>query len=185
MVSTSDFRNGMVIRFDGQLFFMADFEHFKPGKGAAVVRTKLKNVKSGSVIDKTFRSGDKVEDVRLEKRKCQYLYKQDTFHIFMDNQTYDQYDVTEETVGDALKLLKENEVVEVLIAEGISLGVELPIFVELKVDQTDPGLRGDTATGGTKPARVETGATVQVPLFVEIGDVLKIDTRTESYVERA
>jgi len=185
MVSTSDFRNGMVIRFDGKLFFMAEFEHFKPGKGAAVVRTKLKSVKSGSVIDKTFRSGDKVEDVRLEKRKCQYLYKQDTFHIFMDNQTYDQYEVTEETVGDAVKLLKENEVVDVLIAEGASLGVELPIFVELKVDQTDPGLRGDTATGGTKPARVETGATVQVPLFVEIGDVLKIDTRTESYVERA
>ena len=185
MVSTSDFRNGMVIRFEGQLFFMADFEHFKPGKGASVVRTKLKNVKSGSVIDKTFRSGDKVEDVRLEKRKCQYLYKQDHFHIFMDNKTYDQYEVTEETVGDAHKLLKENEVVDVLIAEGASLGVELPIFVELKVDQTDPGLRGDTATGGTKPAHVETGATVQVPLFIEIGDILKIDTRTESYVERA
>lgn len=185
MVSTSDFRNGMVIRFDGQLFFMTQFEHFKPGKGASVVRTKLKNVKSGLVVDKTFRSGDKVDDVRLEKRKCQYLYKQDAFHIFMDNQTYDQYELTEETIGDAIKLLKENETVDVLIVEGAALGMELPIFVELKVDQTDPGLRGDTATGGTKPAHVETGATVQVPLFVEIGDVLKIDTRTESYVERA
>lgn len=184
MVSTSDFRNGMVIRLDGQLFFMTEFEHFKPGKGAAVVRTKLKSVKSGAVIDRTFRSGDKVDDVRLEKRKSQYLYKQDAFYIFMDTRTYDQYEVSTEIVGDAQKLLQENEIIDVLIAEGNALGVELPIFVELKVDQTDPGLRGDTATGGTKPARVETGATVQVPLFVEIGDVLKIDTRTQSYVER-
>ncbi|MYF73627.1 MAG: elongation factor P, partial [Gemmatimonadetes bacterium] len=145
---------------------------------------KLKSVKSGAVIDRTFRSGDKVDDVRLEKRKSQYLYKQDTFYIFMDTRTYDQYEVPTEIVGDAQKLLQENEIVDVLIAEGNAMGVELPIFVELKVDQTDPGLRGDTATGGTKPARVVTGATVQVPLFVEIGDVLKIDTRTQSYVER-
>lgn len=185
MISTAQFRNGMVLRMDGQLFFMSEFEHFKPGKGASVVRTKLKNVKTGAVIDKTFRSGDKVEDVRLEKRKAQYLYQQDNFHFFMDEKTYEQYQVEADTVGGALKLLKENEVVEVLIAEGAALGVELPIFVELKVTQTDPGLRGDTATGGTKPAEVETGATVQVPLFVEIGDVLKIDTRTEAYVERA
>lgn len=184
MVSTSQFRNGMVLRLEGQLFFMAEFEHFKPGKGAAVVRTRLKNVKTGAVIDRTFRSGDKVEDVRLEKRKAQYLYKQDEFHIFMDNSTYEQYLVPAEVVGDALKLLKENENVEVMIAEGAALGVELPIFVELAVTQTDPGVRGDTASGGTKPAQVETGATVQVPLFVEIGDVLKIDTRSESYVER-
>ncbi len=184
MVSTSDFRNGMVIRLDRQLFFLTEFVHFKPGKGAAVVRTKLKSVKSGAVIDKTFRSGDKVDNVRLEKRKSQYLYKQDAFYIFMDTRTYDQYEVPTETVGNAQKLLRENEIVDVLIAEGNAMGVELPIFVELKVDQTDPGLRGDTATGGTKPARVETGATVQVPLFVEIGDVLKIDTRTQSYVER-
>ena len=184
MVSTSDFRTGMVIRLNGQLFFMTEFEHFKPGKGAAVVRTKLKSVRSGAVIDKTFRSGDKVDDVRLEKRESQYLYRQDAFYIFMDARTYEQYEVPQETVGDAQKLLKESEMVEVLVAEGNALGVELPIFVELKVDQTDPGLRGDTATGGTKPARVETGATVQVPLFVEIGDVLKIDTRTQSYVER-
>lgn len=185
MVSTAQFRNGMVLRMDGQLFFMSEFEHFKPGKGASVVRTKLKNVKTGAVIDKTFRSGDKVEDVRLEKRKAQYLYQQDNFHFFMDEKTYEQYQVEADTVGTALKFLKENEMVEVLVAEGGALGVELPIFVELKVTQTDPGLRGDTATGGTKPAEVETGASVQVPLFVEIGDVLKIDTRTEAYVERA
>ena len=184
MVSTSDFRTGMVLRMDGQLFFMVEFEHFKPGKGAAVVRTRLKNFKTGAVIDHTFRSGDKVEDVRLEKRKMQYLYKADDFYYFMDAQTYEQFPLAEETVGKAVKYLKENEVVDVLVAEGNALGVELPIFVELKVVQTDPGLRGDTASGGTKPASVETGATVQVPLFVETGNVLKIDTRTDSYVER-
>ena len=138
MVSTSDFRNGMVIRLDGQLFFMTEFEHFKPGKGAAVVRTKLKSVMSGAVIDRTFRSGDKVDDVRLEKRKSQYLYKQDAFYIFMDTRTYEQYEVPTEIVGDAQTLLQESEIVDVLIAEGNALGVELPIFVELKVDQTDP-----------------------------------------------
>lgn len=184
MVSTSDFRNGMVIRLEGQLYFMAEYEHFKPGKGAAVVRTKLKGVQTGSVIDKTFRSGDKVDDVRLEKRKMQFLYKSDDFYCFMDNRTYDQYELTVETVGDAVKYLKENGVVEVLVAENNALGVELPIFVELEVVQTDPGLRGDTASGGTKPASLETGATIQVPLFIEMGNVLKIDTRTDSYVER-
>lgn len=184
MVSTSQFRNGMALRIEGQLFFIFEFEHFKPGKGAAVVRTRLKNVKTGAVIDRTFRSGEKFEDVRVEKRKTQYLYKQDEFHIFMDNSTYEQYMVPAAVVGDAIKFLKENESVEVMIAEGIPLGVELPIFVELKIVQTDPGLRGDTATGGTKPALVETGATVQVPLFVETGNVLKIDTRTQAYVER-
>ncbi len=185
MVSTSEFRNGMVLRMDGQLFFMSEFDPFKPGKGAAVVRTKLKNVKTGAVIDRTFRSGDKVEDVRLEKRKMQYLYKSDRFFTFMDNETYEQFELTAETVGDATKFLKENEIVEVLVAEGSALGVELPIFVELAVIQTDPGLRGDTASGGTKPADLETGATVMVPLFVETGNVLKIDTRTHTYVERA
>ena len=134
MVSTSDFRTGMVIRLNGQLFFMTEFEHFKPGKGAAVVRTKLKSVQSGAVIDKTFRSGDKVDDVRLEKRKSQYLYKQDSFYIFMDTRTYEQYEVPRETVGDVQKLLKESEMVEVLVAEGNALGVELPIFVALKVE---------------------------------------------------
>lgn len=184
MISTSQFRNGMALRLDGQLFFMVEFEHFKPGKGASVVRTRLKNVKSGNVIDRTFRSGDKVEDVRVEKRKTQYLYKQDEFHIFMDSATYEQYMVPAEVVGNASKFLKENENVEVMIAEGVALGIDLPIFVELKVTQTDPGLRGDTAQGGTKPAQVETGASVLVPLFVENGNILKIDTRTETYVER-
>ena len=175
----------MVIRIEGQLYFMSDFEHFKPGKGASVVRTKLKNVQTGSVIDKTYRSGDKVDDVRLEKRKMQFLYKSDDFYCFMDNKTYEQYELTSDVLGDVVKYLKENEVVDVLVAENNALGVELPIFVELEVVQTDPGVRGDTASGGTKPASLETGATIQVPLFIETGNVLKIDTRTDSYVERA
>lgn len=184
MVSTSEFRNGMVLRMDGELYFMAEFDPYKPGKGAAVVRTRLKSVKTGSVIDRTFRSGDKVDDVRLERRKMQFMYKADNFYHFMDNETYDQFALSEETVGDAPKYLKENEVIDVLVAENNAISVELPIFVELIVKETDPGLRGDTASGGSKPAILETGASVQVPLFVEKGSVLKIDTRTDTYVER-
>jgi elongation factor P len=185
MVSTSEFRNGMVVKIDGQLFFMVEFEPFKPGKGAAVVRTRLKNVRTGSTLDRTYRSGDKVDDVRLERRKMQFLYRSDDIYNFMDSETYDQMELTADTVGNATKYLKENEIVDVLVAENIAINVELPIFVKLVVTQTDPGLRGDTATGGSKPATVETGASVQVPLFVELGDVLKIDTRTDTYVERA
>jgi elongation factor P len=184
MVSTSEFRNGMVLRLEGELFFMVEFEPYKPGKGAAVVRTRLKSVKTGAVIDRTFRSGDKVDDVRLERRKMQYLYRSGDRFCVMDNETYDQFELGAETVGDAVKYLKENEVVEVLVTGSTPMAVELPIFVELAVAQTDPGVRGDTASGGTKPAVLETGATVQVPLFVETGNVLKIDTRTDSYVER-
>ena len=174
----------MVLRIDGELFFLVEFEPFKPGKGAAVVRTRLKNVKSGQVIDRTYRSGDKVNDVRLERRKMQYLYRSDDLFCFMDSETYDQFELPPETVGETVKYLKENEIIDVLVAEGGALSVELPIFVELAVKETDPGLRGDTATGGSKPAVLETGASVQVPLFVERGDVLKVDTRTDSYVER-
>lgn len=183
MVSTSDFRSGMVLRIDDQLYWMAEFEHHKPGKGAAVVRTKLKNVKTGAVTDRTYRSGDKVDDVRLERRKMQYLYKGE-FYTFMDNESYEQFELNEDTVGNAVKYLKENEVCDVLVAEGLAIGVELPIFVELLVTETDPGVRGDTASGGSKPALLETGASVQVPLFVEKGTTLKIDTRTDTYVER-
>ncbi len=184
MVSTSEFRNGMVLRLDGDLYFMVEFEHFKPGKGAAVVRTRLKGVKTGAMIDRTFRSGDKVDDVRLERRKMQYLYKSGDLYCFMDSETYDQYELTPEVMGNAVRYLKENEILEILVAEQNAVSVALPIFVELEVTETDPGLRGDTASGGSKPAVLETGASVQVPLFVERGDVLKIDTRSESYVER-
>ncbi len=184
MVSTSEFRNGMVLRLDGDLYFMVEFEHFKPGKGAAVVRTRLKGVKTGAMIDRTYRSGDKVDDVRLERRKMQFLYKSGDLYCFMDNETYDQYELSPEVMGNAVKYLKENEILEILVAEQNAVSVALPIFVELAVTETDPGLRGDTASGGSKPAVLETGASVQVPLFVERGDVLKIDTRTETYVER-
>jgi len=185
MISTSEFRNGMVLRLEGQLFFLVEFDPYKPGKGAAVVRTRLKNVKTGAVIDRTYRSGEKLEDVRLERRQMQYLYKSDDLYHFMDNETFDQFGLDGDMVGDAVKYLKESESVDVLVAENAPLSVELPIFVELAVKQTDPGIRGDTASGGSKPAVLETGAMVQVPLFVETGDVLKIDTRTDTYVERA
>ncbi len=174
----------MVLRLDGQLYSMIAFEPYKPGKGAAVVRTRLKSVKAGAVIDRTFRSGERVEDVRLERRKMRHLYRSSETYFFMDNETYDQFELDTKTVGDAVRYLKENQIVEVLVAEHNPLGVELPIFVALKVVQTDPGIRGDTASGGTKPAVLETGASVQVPLFIETGDILKIDTRSDAYVER-
>jgi elongation factor P len=174
----------MVLRIEGELYNMVEYEHFKPGKGAAVVRTRLKSVKTGSVLDRTFRSGDKVDDVRLERRKMQFLYTSDDLYVFMDNKTYEQFELAKETVGDAVKYLKENEVLDVLIAENNALGVELPIFVELAVTKADPGVRGDTVSGATKPVVLETGASIQVPLFVETGDILKIDTRSDQYVER-
>ena len=184
MVSTSEFRNGMVLRIEGELYNMVEYEHYKPGKGAAVVRTRLKSVKTGSTIDRTFRSGDKVDDVRLERRKMQFLYKSDDLYVFMDTKTYEQFELGRETVGDAVKYLKENEVLDVLIAENSALGVELPIFVELAVAKADPGVKGDTVSGATKPVVLETGTSIQVPLFIETGEILKIDTRTGDYVER-
>lgn len=184
MVSTSEFRNGMVIRINGELFSIVGFQHVKPGKGVAFVRTRLKNIRTGAVLDQTFRSGDKVEDVRLERKAMQYLYGADEVHYFMDVETYDQIALFREAIGEALEFLKENETVSVLTVDGEPIGVELPFFVDLKVVQTDPGVRGDTATGGSKPATLETGAVVQVPLFMNEGDVIKVDTRTGAYIER-
>ena len=185
MADTTNFRNGFTMKLEGVLFSIVEFQHVKPGKGGAFVRTKLKNVGTGQVIDRTFRSGDKVEEVRIEKREMQFLYSEgDIFH-FMDAESFDQIAIDESLVGDAAKLLIENGTTSVLIAEDKPIGVELPNFVELTVTQTDPGIRGDTAQGSTKPATVETGAVVAVPLFVERGDKLKIDTRTGEYVERA
>ena len=173
------------MKLDGHLFSIVEFQHVKPGKGGAFVRTKLKNFDTGQVIDRTFRSGDKVEEVRIERRDMQFLYSEgDMFH-FMDVKSYEQIAIDEGLVGDAAKLLIENETTSVMIAENKPIGVELPNFVELTVTHTDPGIRGDTAQGSTKPATVETGAVVAVPLFVERGDKLKIDTRTGDYVERA
>ena len=184
MADTTDFRNGYTMKLEGAIYQIVDFQHVKPGKGVAFVRTRLKNVETGAVLDRTFRSGDKVEEVRIEKREMQFLYSEgDTYH-FMDMETYDQTAVPRATVGAGAGLLLENGQAFVLVAEGRTIGVELPNFVELKVTHTEPGVKGDTATGATKPATLETGATVSVPLFVNQGDVLKIDTRTGEYVER-
>jgi elongation factor P len=184
MASTSEFRNGLVIRLDGELFSMVEFQHVKPGKGGAFVRTKLKNVKTGRVIDRTFRSGEKVEDIRLDKKPVQFLYKSEEEFVFMDMDSYEQISASQEVVGESAQFMKEGLEVEILFHEKTPIGVELPIFVELMVVKTDPGVRGDTASGGSKPATLETDAVVQVPLFLNEGEVVKVDTRSGSYVER-
>ncbi len=184
MATTADFRNGMVINQDKELYLINYFQHVKPGKGGAFVRTKLKNVKTGAIRDKTFRAGEKVKEVRLEKREMQYLYKDGQTYYLMDSETFEQYPISENLIADAARFLKENEKVFVLMDNDVPITFELPFFVEIKVVDTDPGIRGDTATGGTKPATLETGAVVQVPLFVNIGDTVKIDTRTGEYIER-
>ena len=184
MIPTYDFRNGLVLRFEGELYTMVEFQHVKPGKGGAFVRTRLKNVKTGRVIDHTFRSGEKVEDVRLDRKTVQYLYRGDGDFIFMDMNSYDQIHIMEEVVGQGANFMKEGMEVEVLFHGNIPLEVELPIFVELAVTKTDPGLKGDTASGGSKPATLETDTVIQVPLFLQEGEIVKVDTRTGSYVER-
>lgn len=185
MASTADFRNGMVMDIDGTLWAIAYFQHVKPGKGPAFVRTKLKNVLSGAVVEKTFRSGEKVTEVRLERRPVNYSYRDGDLYYFMDQQDFEMIPISGELLGEAqLKYLKENMPCEGLVHSGTVISVELPQFVELEVTQTDPGLKGDTAQGGSKPATLETGATIHVPLFIEIGDVLKIDRREDKYLTR-
>ena len=185
MASTADFRNGMVLTIDGVLWAITYFQHVKPGKGPAFVRTKLKNVLGGQVVEKTFRAGEKVTDVRLERRPVNYSYTDGAFYHFMDQNTFEMIPISGEMIGeDQLKFLKENMECEGLVHDGTVISVDLPQFVELAVTDTDPGVRGDTAQGGTKPATLETGAVVQVPLFVEIGDVLKLDRREEKYLSR-
>jgi len=184
MVTTSEFRNGMVIRLEGELFTIVEFQHVKPGKGMGFVRTRLKNVRTGAVLDRTFRSGDQVEEVRLERREMQYLYRSDDLLHFMDTETYEQVSISADLAGDAVLFLKEGDTASVLMDGDTPVGVEVPYFVDLKVVDTEPGVRGDTATGGSKPAKLETGLVVQVPLFVEEGDVIRIDTRTREYIER-
>jgi elongation factor P len=185
MATTADFRNGLVMEMDGQLWTIIYFQHVKPGKGGAFVRTKLKNVLTGAVLEKTFRAGEKVTDVRLERRPVSYSYSDGQLYHFMDQNTYEMIPLSDEVIGeDQLKYLKENMECEGLVHEGNVLSVELPNFVELEVTETDPGVRGDTAQGGTKPAKLETGAVIQVPLFVEIGDVVKVDRREDKYLTR-
>ena len=184
MADTSDFHNGFTMRLDADLWAIVEFQHVKPGKGGAFVRTRLKSFKTGNVIERTFRSGDKVEDVRIEKREMQFLYAEGEMYHLMDSETFEQISVDRGLIGNASDLLQENENVFVLVAEERPIGVELPNFVQIKVQHTDPGVKGDTATGAVKPATLETGAVVSVPLFVNQGDILKVDTRTCSYVER-
>ena len=185
MATSNDFRNGMALNVDGNLVTIVEFQHVKPGKGGAFVRSKLKNVKTGAVVEKTWRAGEKVEEVRLERLAMQYLYRDaDMFHV-MDQETFDQVTLPAGLLGEQADFLKENEVVTVLMHGQIPLLVEIPNFVLLEVVETEPGFKGNTAQGATKPARLETGATVNVPLFIDVGEILKIDTRKKRYVERA
>ena len=184
MADTSNFRNGFTMNLENAIYSIVEFQHVKPGKGGAFVRTKLKNMYTGAVIDRTFRSGDKVHEVRVEKREMQFLYSENDFFHFMDSETYEQTQLSSETVDDAAQFLIENETVYVSMVENTPITIELPNFVELTVSHTEPGIRGDTAQGSTKPATLETGAVVSVPLFVNQGEKLKIDTRNGEYVER-
>lgn len=184
MADTSDFRNGLIIKFKNDLYTIVEFQHVKPGKGGAFVRTTLKSLRTGRVLDNTFRSGESVDVVRVERRKYQYLYKEPAGLVCMDNETYEQITVSEDYFDDSVKFLKESEEVEILFNGSEIINVEIPIFINLKVIETEPGFRGDTATNASKPAKLETGASINVPLFVNEGDILKVDTRTGSYVER-
>lgn len=186
MTTTADFRNGMVIEFDGELLQIVYFQHVKPGKGGAFVRSKLKNVRTGAVIDRTWTAGDRVSEVRLERRPVQYAYHDGHLYHFMDLETFEDIPANAEVIGDAqLPYLKEGMTCTGLVHDGKVILIELPFFVELTVVETAPGVRGDTATGGTKPAKLETGAVVQVPLFIEAGEVIRVDRREDKYLERA
>ena len=185
MATTNDLKNGMTLNIDGQLWNVVDFQHVKPGKGGAFVRTKLKNVMSGKVVDRTFNAGVRVDVATVDKREMQYLYREGDDFVFMDTETYDQPHIPEATVGDAANYLLEEQNATVAFNEGVPLYVELPAAVELTVSQTDPGLQGDRSTGGTKPATLETGAQIHVPLFITTGEKIRVDTRTGHYLSRA
>ncbi|MGL5259155.1 MAG: elongation factor P [Lachnospiraceae bacterium] len=184
MISAGDFRNGLTIEYDGNIFQIVEFQHVKPGKGAAFVRTKLRNIINGGLVEKTFRPSEKCPQARIDRKDMQYLYSDgDLFH-FMDQESYEQIALNEETVGEYLKFVKENDVCKVCSHNGNVFAIEPPLFVELEITETEPGFKGDTAQGATKPATVETGAIVYVPLFVEQGDKIKIDTRSGDYLSR-
>ena len=184
MVTAGDFKNGITLEYDGNICQIIEFQHVKPGKGAAFVRTKLRNIISGGIVETSFRPTEKFPLARIERKDMQYLYGDDDFYNFMDVETYEQIALTRESVGDALKFVKENEMCKICSHNGNVFAVEPPLFVELEITDTEPGFKGDTATGATKPAIVETGAKVMVPLFVEIGNKIKIDTRTGEYLSR-
>ena len=184
MISAGDFRNGITLEIEGNIYQILEFQHVKPGKGAAFVRTKLKNIKNGGVVEKTFRPTEKFPQARIDRVDMQYLYSDGDLYNFMDVNTYEQIALNSDTIGDSLKFVKENEMVKICSHNGSVFAIEPPLFVELEITDTEPGFKGDTATGATKPAVVETGATVYVPLFVEQGDKIKIDTRTGEYLSR-
>jgi len=185
VATTNDLKNGMTLNIDGQLWNIVDFQHVKPGKGGAFVRTRLKNILSGKVVDRTFNAGVKVDVANVDKREMQYLYREGDDFVFMDTQDYDQPHIPRQTVGNAADYLLEEQTAVVAFNEGTPLYVELPASVELTVSQTDPGVQGDRSTGGTKPATLETGAQIQVPLFITTGEKVRVDTRTGDYLGRA
>ena len=185
MISTNDFHTGLTIELDGTVYSVEEFEHSKTGRGGAFVRTKLRNLEKGNVIQKTFRAGKKVERAHVEKREMKFLYWDGDNYVFMDNKTYDQIELSKEQLGDKINYIKENMNINVIMHGDQPLDIDLPTFVELEVKKTEPGIKGDTVSGGSKPATMETGLVIKVPLFIEEGDIIKIDTRTDEYVERA
>lgn len=184
MASTADFRSGFTFKLDGDIWSILEFQHVKMGRGGAIVRTRIRNLQTGRVLDKTFRGGEKVDDVMVLRKPMQFLYKDSENFVFMDQETYEQLNVSSAIVGDAQKYLKEGEIVSIALNEEKPIYLEMPVAVVLKITKTDPGLKGDTASGGGKPATVETGAVVTVPLFLSEGDVIKVDTRSGAYLER-
>lgn len=185
MISVNDLRRGLTISIDDGVYSVVDFLHVKPGKGAAFVRTTLKNVRTGAVVERTFRAGERVARARIDSREMQYLYASGDEHVFMDTESYEQVTLSSDQLGDAPNYIKENMTIHIQFYEGQAIGIELPTTVELQVVETEPGFRGDTAQGATKPATLETGLVVQVPLFVDQGDMIKVDTRTGEYLSRA
>jgi len=184
MILAGDFRNGVTFELDNNIFQVIEFQHVKPGKGAAFVRTKMKNIVTGATVERTFNPTDKMPKAIIERKDMQYLYRDDDLYYFMDVQSYEQIPINKDTIGNTLDLVKENEVVRILSHKGKVFGIEPPTFVELEVTETDPGFKGDTTNGVTKPATVETGFVIKVPLFVNTGDIIKIDTRSNEYMER-
>ncbi len=184
MISTNDFRTGLTIEVDGAVYSVVEFQHVKPGKGAAFVRAKLKNVETGAVQERTFRAGEKVNRAHVERKEMQYLYDAGDFYTFMDMETYEQINIGHDTIGDDIKYIKENDIITVVMYKGRIIGIDLPYYVELTVADTAPGVKGDTAAGGSKPATMETGLVVNVPFFINVGDKIRIDTRTGEYLDR-
>lgn len=185
MISAGDFRNGATFDIDGHVFQIIEFQHVKPGKGAAFVRTKIRNIITGVVIEKTFSPSEKFPTAHVERKEMQYLYKDGDLHYFMDNETYENIPINSDKLSESFRFVKENTDCRVLSYKGVVFGVEPPVFLELKVSETDPGFKGDTATNATKPATLETGAEIRVPLFINEGDLIRVDTRTGEYLERA